>query len=203
MAENPPYMLSPTTLRRILEKIKAAATPARFTHEFLATTLGMKGGTPKPVIPFLKRVGFLSGDGTPTDIYKRFRNDSSAGDAAADALRIGYGSLFEINEKAHELGKDALKGIIVQATGLEKGSRVVSAIVESFNILKSHASFRKKPKGHEAKVREETPSDKMVGEPSGLEMNLSYTINLNLPPTTDVAVFNAIFKSLKENLLKK
>jgi hypothetical protein len=33
-------------------------------------------------------------------------------------------------------------------------------------------------------------------------LNLSYTINLNLPETSDVEVFNAIFKSLKENLLK-
>ena len=32
-------------------------------------------------------------------------------------------------------------------------------------------------------------------------MNLSYTINLNLPATSDIAVFNAIFKSLKENVL--
>ena len=37
---------------------------------------------------------------------------------------------------------------------------------------------------------------------SGLGLNLSYTINLNLPATSDIAVFNAIFKSLKENLLK-
>ena len=36
--------------------------------------------------------------------------------------------------------------------------------------------------------------------PTGL--NLSYTINLNLPETSDVEVFNAIFRSLKENLLK-
>jgi hypothetical protein len=33
-------------------------------------------------------------------------------------------------------------------------------------------------------------------------LNLKYTINLNLPATSDIAVFNAIFKSLKENLLK-
>jgi hypothetical protein len=33
-------------------------------------------------------------------------------------------------------------------------------------------------------------------------LNLSYTINLNLPETSDVEVFNAIFRSLKENLLK-
>ncbi len=34
-----------------------------------------------------------------------------------------------------------------------------------------------------------------------LGLNLGYTINLNLPATSDPAVFNAIFRALKENLL--
>jgi hypothetical protein len=34
-------------------------------------------------------------------------------------------------------------------------------------------------------------------------LSLSYTINLNLPATSDAAVFNAIFKSLKEHLLRE
>jgi hypothetical protein len=34
------------------------------------------------------------------------------------------------------------------------------------------------------------------------KIGLSYTINLNLPATSDVAVFDAIFRSLKEHLLK-
>jgi len=37
--------------------------------------------------------------------------------------------------------------------------------------------------------------------PTGL--NLGYTINLHLPATSDIAVFNAIFKSLRENLLSR
>jgi hypothetical protein len=38
--------------------------------------------------------------------------------------------------------------------------------------------------------------------PQSLGLNLGYTINLNLPATSDPAVFNAIFKALKEHLLK-
>jgi hypothetical protein len=36
--------------------------------------------------------------------------------------------------------------------------------------------------------------------PTGV--GLSYTINLHLPATSEIAVFNAIFKSLRENLLR-
>ena len=36
-----------------------------------------------------------------------------------------------------------------------------------------------------------------------LGLNLSYTIYLNLPKTDDISVFNAIFKSLKENFFRR
>ena len=36
---------------------------------------------------------------------------------------------------------------------------------------------------------------------SGAGIKLGYTINLNLPATSDIAVFDAIFKSLREHLL--
>jgi hypothetical protein len=32
-------------------------------------------------------------------------------------------------------------------------------------------------------------------------LNVAYTINLNLPETTNPDVFNAIFRALKDNLL--
>src|SRR5438128_10194811 len=34
-------------------------------------------------------------------------------------------------------------------------------------------------------------------------LRLSYTINLNLQATTEIEVFNAIFKSLRDNLLRQ
>ena len=36
-----------------------------------------------------------------------------------------------------------------------------------------------------------------------VKFGLSYQINLVLPKTDDIAVFNAIFKSLKDHLLKE
>jgi hypothetical protein len=42
-------------------------------------------------------------------------------------------------------------------------------------------------------------SDQVGGK---LKMGLSYQINIILPETENIAVFNAIFKSLKDNLLR-
>src|SRR3954453_15998978 len=127
-----PYVMAYGNITKALEGIKRASTPERFTQDFLSTKLGMKGGTPKPVIPFLKRTGFLNTDGSPTARYKRFRNDAQSGAAAAEALRAGFGALYEVNEYAHALSDKELKGVIVQVTGMEGSNSAVSAILGSF-----------------------------------------------------------------------
>ncbi|HZT35459.1 MAG TPA: DUF5343 domain-containing protein, partial [Nitrososphaera sp.] len=112
-----PYVFAYGNITKALEKIQQAATPGRFTQDFLGTKLGLKGGSARPVIPFLKRIGFLGSDGVPTDLYKRFRNQQEAGAVAAAALRKGYAALFEINEYVHEAKEADLKGVVIQATG--------------------------------------------------------------------------------------
>ena len=106
-----PYVTAHGNITKVLDKIKSAETPPRFTQDYLATTLDLPGGTPKPVIPFLKRTGFLGSDGAPTDLYKRFRNKAQQGAAAAEALRLGYKALYEINEYVHDAKDDDLKGV--------------------------------------------------------------------------------------------
>jgi hypothetical protein len=174
----------------------------------------LKGGSARPVIPFLKRTGFLGSDGTPTDIYRRFRNTQERGAAAADALRIGYEPLFQANEYAHDLDDNELRGLIVQLTGVEEGSRVLQATVGSFRTLCEYADFdlsspTSAPTADEgvetanhAESGVETLTTLLNGGGGSTGLNIGYTINLHLPATSDIAVFNAIFKSLRENLLR-
>jgi uncharacterized protein DUF5343 len=208
MAESTlPYMAGYGNITKALNKIKAASTPPRFTQDFLATTLDMPGGSPRAVIPFLKRTGFLASDGAPTDLYKRFRNSAQTGAAAAEALRIGYRPLYEKNEYVHNAKDPDLRGLVVQVTGSEEDSKLVKAVVGSFKSLKAFADFDAESAessiedaGDALPERDEQPGDGAGALPGGI--SLGYTINLHLPPTSDVAVFNAIFKSLREHLLR-
>jgi Family of unknown function (DUF5343) len=195
-----PYLSGYGNITKALQKIQSAQTPERFTQDFLATKLGLKGGSARPVIPFLKRTGFLASDGTPTSLYKRFRNSAQRGAAAAEALRRGYARFYEVNEYAHDLTDAELRGLVAQVTGLEDSSSTFKAIIGSFNALKAFADFAAVPGEAEEPRAEELVPDKT----GGLQLpaiGLGYTINLHLPPTSDVAVFNAIFKSLREHLL--
>lgn len=96
-----PYITAYGNIRKALEKIKTAATPDRFSQDFLEKTLAVTGGGNRPILPFLKRTGFLKHDGTPTDLYKEFRNPDHTGGAAARALKVGYHQLYEMDEKVH------------------------------------------------------------------------------------------------------
>ncbi len=201
MADQPiPYVPSYGAITRALERIKEAQTPDRFTQDFLATKLGLKGGSPRPVIPFLKRSGFLSSDGTPTELYKRFRNPAASGAAAAEAMRRGYSTLYETNEYVHDLPDGDLKGVVVQVTGLQPDSGTVRAILGSFKALRQFADFDARPidlpEADDDEVTDFKRDDFDLGR-----LRLGYTINLHLPATSDVAVFNAIFKSLRAHLL--
>ena len=68
---------------KILEKVRSAQTPERFTQDFLATKLGFRGGNPRQFIPLAKRLGFIGSDGRPSEIYNRFRNAATSKAAMA------------------------------------------------------------------------------------------------------------------------
>lgn len=201
-----PYVNAYGAITKALEGIKTASTPDRFTQDFLSTKLNLRGGSPKPIIPFLKRTGFLNSDGTPTELYREFRNTALRPRAAALAIKRGYSSLYEINEYAHDLNDKELEGVIVQATGLDSKSKTVKTILGSFKALRSFAKFDEDTlEGHPDASEEEQKAklDKSNEPPKQpVDLKLGYVINLNLPATSDIAVFDAIFKSLRKHILE-
>jgi len=205
--KNPPYVTSNGVISKILDKIKVAATPDRFTQDYLATELGFGGGSARAFIPFAKRLGLIGSDGTPTELYKQFRSTIAATSKAAmaSAIKIGYADLYSRNEYVHSLSKADLEGLVIELTGLEKGNQAIRAIVGSYEAVKGYADFAAKPKETESKHSdaETPPPTNFQNQDEDLKLNLSYTINIVLPKTDDVAVFNAIFRSLKENLMNK
>jgi len=204
-----PYLASPGSLKSALEKIRAAATPERVTGDFVSTKLQIKGGTGAAIPPYLKKVGFVGSDGAPTDLYKRFRNHATSGAALAESVKIGYRELAQANEYFFDLNDKDLLALIVQVTGAESDSSVAKLTRSTLKTLKAYADFEGKSGAEEVVVNgsfsNESPTSNQPTFPvqavGRVGINLSYTINLNLPATSDQAVFNAIFRSLKEHLL--
>ncbi|MBY0247835.1 MAG: DUF5343 domain-containing protein [Nitrospiraceae bacterium] len=207
MSTKLPYVVQPGSIPKIFEKVRQAQTPDRFTVDFLQTKLGFRGGNYRQFIPLAKKLGFLATDGKPTDHYKRFRNVEQGGAAMAAGMRLGYRELFERNEYANNLNKEQLKGLIVEITGMDAKDRVVDLICQTFEALKKLANFEGAPIEEAEQPGKQDESDKLpptVNAKAGdVGLNLAYTINLVLPKSDDPAVFNAIFKALREHLLRK
>ncbi|SMF66852.1 hypothetical protein SAMN02745866_04277 [Alteromonadaceae bacterium Bs31] len=214
MAENLPYVTSVGTLEKMLEKIKTASSPERFTQDFVGTKLSLKGGSANACIPFLKKMGFVAGDGTPTDRYKEYRNPAKSRVAVGKAFVELYARLYEMNEYVHDATDQDVLGLIVECTGGEHDSQTTKLTLSTFNLLRKHADFDGADEELELVSAIEEEGVNRQKQPPNLNLpalpavqkkgiNLSYTINLNLPATKDIEVFNAIFKSLKEHILEE
>ena len=177
------------------------------TTDFVNAVLQIKGGTGAAVAPFLKKLGLLNSDGTPTSLYDRLRNDGTSGAAVAEAVRTGYRPLYQANEYAHKLSDADLKGLILQVTGLEKGNRAAEYIYGTFKKLVAHAKFDTATPIVPVRQPEPVQNPPLAGSapaaaPAGSGIGLSYTINLNLPASTNPEIFNAIFRSLREHIIR-
>lgn len=209
---NFPYLTASGTLKKALDRLTEASRPDKFNSDFLENVLKLSGGSARATIPILKRIGFLTSDGVPTELYARFRTEGGRGAAALQALRTGFPEIFKRSEYAHSVEDAKLRDIIVEITGLKPSDPVAMAIKSTFNVIKSYI-----PAGIDlaSVADEELSAADDLGVPQGGQqslqsrysshannMGLVYNINIVLPETSDLRVLNAIFKSLKENLMQ-
>lgn len=193
----------------MLEKIPTSEKPGTFNADFLGTVMGATGGAARPIIPILKAAGLLNQTGAPTEIYAQFQTDAGRPTAALQALRNGFGEIFRRNQYAHKAEEAALIDVIVAITGLPKKEGIVRYILNTFQAFQDYAKqAREDAKGDEQNDAGQLndafspPPGEQNGGGSGTgRLQLAYNINVVLPETTNVEVYNAIFKSLKANLL--
>jgi Family of unknown function (DUF5343) len=206
-AEYPPYVNGYGGIPKLFAKIREAAVPPKFTQDFLTNTLDLKSSSYRAMIPLLKRLGFIDGGNAPTQAYKDFRDRDPAvsGGVMAERLRDSYRSLFQAKEDTYKLNRKELQDRFKSLLGLAEDDRTIPFVASTFLELSKLATWDGARRSNP--IVEEQLEERAGGSPGGLtfrgKLGLSYTINLNLPATTDIDVFNAIFKSLRENLLRE
>jgi len=200
MAEDYPYMISNNKIAPILKNIMQAGKPKKFSHVFLKN-LGYTSSNDRAIIPLLKRLGFLLEDGAPTEYYDKLRDATKSAYVLGERIRALYSELYSINTKIHEASEKAIKGAISRVTG--KDAKSVGRYYATFKALTAIAKFvppKIKEKEEKPKIEEEGAKKMPAVKPPVREAGFYYNIQIHLPATTDISVYNAIFKSLKENL---
>lgn len=195
-------MTSTKNLHAIMQKIVDGTAPPKFTVAHLKG-LGFKSSNDQGIIPVLKDLKLLSADGTPTQRYHDYRDPSRSKAVLADALREAYTDIFHITEKPTDADRAAVKGKFKSAHNVS--DQIANLQTATFySLLKLADLSAAKPTTAALETTKKPEPEQKHTPPPHLpvsELNLRYNIEVHLPATKDIDVYNAIFKSLKEHLI--
>ncbi|MDX2080381.1 MAG: DUF5343 domain-containing protein [Terrimicrobiaceae bacterium] len=198
------YVLPTNRISDVFGKIRDGQAPERVTIQLLKDW-GFASKNDRAFVALLKALGFLSPDGKPTQRYHDYRDHSRSRAVMGEAVKEAYGDLFLIKAKPTDADKTAIEGKFKSFHNVS--DNVAGLMTKTFYGLLSLADLQ----GETAK---KTVSENLEGKEgdrggaSGTKgklsgTNLHYNIQIHLPASKDLEVYNAIFKSLREHLLEQ
>ena len=163
----------------------------------------------RPFVSVLKSLGFIDESGVPTQRYYDYLDEENSKSVLAIGIREAYGDLFAVNQKAYEMTSQKVKLKLKSLLHGKKSDAVLKKMATTFVTLCSLADFSGIPKTMEKKKADTVPDkEKVIIKESSKskadvskELSLKYSINIELPNTRDQLVYDAIFRSIRENLL--
>lgn len=214
------YTVKPGSIAAYFDAMLSAEAPERFSTRFLES-LDFKSTNDRLLIGLLKDLGFIDTDGIPKQRYFDFLDRSQSKKIVAEGIREAYSDLFSINKEAQKLSVEDVKNKLRTLYKGAKKDNLIARIASTFAALCEYANFSSpRPKVSEAVIldgdmktpkdsssRRATQSDReapnsVVGSSLSLDA-LQYHLNIVLPESRDQAVYDAIFKSLRDHLGKK
>lgn len=197
---------STSQIPEFFRRIQQGQAPPQFTNQLLKDW-GFTSSNHRAFIPLLKSLGFLSPDGKPTSRYHAYRDESQSKRVMGEALREAYSDIFLINAKPSRSDKQAIEGKFKSTHNTT--DRMAGYMTTTFLALLELADLSREKKGDKGTIVKPVVEDKKPEVQTLASINpkatpsLHYDIQIHLPATKDVEVYNAIFKSLKENLFEE
>lgn len=206
-------------MAEFFEKLHEGQAPSTFNREFLKD-LGFASSNWHAFSSLLKGLGFLSADGTPTSKYMDFLDKTRWKTVLGEAVKDAYSDVFVLksNPTAGDLGMISGKyksTYNMSDTSADRAARTFLALYELSDKSVFTATKRAESKTVPETVVENPAPDEPRIEPSKVEkeipvfdqskaktVGLNYNIQIHLPATKDIEVYNAIFKSLREHIIE-
>ena len=196
MALSNTYTVVNGQLPEFFQKIQDGQAPDKFTQQHLKD-IGFTSTNHRAFIQILKSLGFLTPDGTPTQRYHEYRNRAVCKKVMGTAIKEAYSDLFVIKEKPTANDKDIIQGKFKSSFNTsdlvaERQAKTFLALLELADLEETHLTE------HDTSPTERT--DPQIVTSRSKSPSLHYNIEIHLPATKDIEVYNAIFKSIKEHL---
>ena len=209
MALTNSYLTSTKNLESIINSVINAKAPDRFTNKFLED-LGYKSSNDRLVVGMFKALGLLDDSGQPLQRYYEFLDQTQTGKILAIGIEEAYGDLFNLRKDAQNMSNDEVKNKLKTLTQGQKSDKVIGLMAMTFRAFCDLADWSEETEiqGSSENTAVQNERNDFAGfEKRGskvpkTDMNLHYNIQIHLPETTNMAVYDAIFQSLKKHLLK-
>jgi hypothetical protein len=212
MALSEYYLVTTKNLDSFLNALTNAQAPPKFTNKFLEQ-LEFKSTNDRLFIGMLKGLSFIDQNGVPQEKYYQFIDQTQSRKVLAEAIREGYSDLFAINLKANEMSTTEVKNKLKTLTQGTKTDHVLGLMANTFHALCKYADFsslnnppmitKKKDEPEVEDLGRDSNQPKMTHElvNKKITTEMHYNIQIHLPETRDITVYDAIFKSMKKHLL--
>lgn len=206
------YLTSTKNFDVIMNSILSARAPERFTNKFLED-LGFKSSNDRLITGVLKGLGFLSETGEPTQRYYTFLDQTQSKKVLALGIQEAYEDLFNLRRDAQNMSQDEVKNKLKTLTQGQKGDKVIELMARTFRTLCDYAEWNEPESVEKKKESTEVNEDKSEMTPTSMgntvlpmesrqnALGLCYNIQIHLPETTNMAVYDAIFQSIKKHLM--
>ena len=207
MALSSSYTQAYGKLGEFFAKVRDGQAPPQFTQQLLKD-LGFKSQNHRAYIQIMKSIGFLSPDGKPTQRYSDYRDHSKSKAVMADGIKEAYSDIFLIKEHPGQADKSTIQGKFKSFHNTSDS--VASNMTSTFYALLALADLngvssqgpQSSTENDDQPTSQDTTPEIPIVHPtvSQLTTGLHYNIQIHLPATKDIEVYNAIFKSLREHL---
>lgn len=209
MALTQAYLVTTKNLESMINSLVNAKAPERMTNKFLED-LGFKSSNDRLYVGIFKALGLIDSNGVPTQRYFELLDQSQTGFVLAQGIQEAYEDLFNLRKDAQNLSVDEVKNKFKTITQGQKSDNVLLLMANTFKALCDLADWKKpntaKPldKQEPTENNQSADAEKRISTESkkpDSRMDLCYNIQIHLPETTNIAVYDAIFQSLKKHIL--
>lgn len=201
-----PYLSSYKNVSTLFEKIAGAKIPESFTHKYMQSTLGLKNTSDRPLIPFLRNLGFIDQSGKPLPEYSKLKGPAEQRQTAIGAgVRKAYAPLFEADEEAYTRTGQELKGLVAQVAGTDDDmtQRIANTFAAVARLGKFTAPSNGQDKEEKEKSKDNTQSEdddhSTAGRRiKGLRTEFHYNIQVVLPSNATEEVYLNVFNAIRK-----
>lgn len=202
------YLTTAKNLSAILNAIQGAKAPPKFTQRFLES-LEFKSAGDRLMIGVLKALRFINDDGSPTARYFAFLDQTQGAKVLAEGIRDAYDDLFQVNTNAQTLTRSELINKFKTLSQGQLSDSVLDKMALTFTELSKLADFSAPPMTATAPEEAAASPTTRIAPPAGDSGHASaklrvsgliYNIQIMLPESRDQAVYDVLFRSLREHL---